>query len=53
LFPLLAVKEAVSVMGPFIVTDDGFVVPVKEMDPTPAHPPKLNPLSGTALIATF
>jgi hypothetical protein len=40
-------------MGPFIVTDAGFVLPEKEPDPFPVQPVKPKPAFGLPLIATF
>jgi hypothetical protein len=44
----IAEKLADSVIGPFMVTDDGFALPVYEPDPLPAQLWKANPVLGIA-----
>jgi hypothetical protein len=39
----LLAKLAVSVMGPFMVTDARFAVPEYEPDPLPVHEPQVYP----------
>jgi hypothetical protein len=46
------VKFAVSVIGPFIVTDAELVLPVNDPFPVPVQPVKLKPLLGLADIGT-
>ena len=45
-------KCAVSVIGPFTVTDDGFNVSEVDPDPVPIHEANLNPGFGMAVIGT-
>jgi len=46
-------KLAVSVIGPFIVTLAGLLLPANEPVPVPAHPLKANPLFANAVIVTL
>ena len=52
-FPGPQLKLAVSLIGPFIVTLVGLLVPVKEPFPVPLQPVKLQLAFGVAEIVTF
>src|SRR5438552_3896883 len=49
---IFGVKFAVSVIGPFIVTLAGLVVPLNDPVPVPLRLPKLKPAFGVAEIFT-
>jgi hypothetical protein len=51
-FRSVRLKVAVSVIGPFIVTEAGLVVPVNEPEPTPVQLLKVNPCFALAWIET-
>ena len=48
----VAEKVANWVIGPFIVTLTGFVLPVNDPDPVPVQPLNVKPLLGVAVICT-
>lgn len=47
---LVGAKVAVSVMGPFIVTEADGELPLNEPEPEPVHETKVKPLLGIASI---
>ncbi len=47
---LVGAKDAVSVIGPFIVTEAEDEVPLNEPEPEPLHDTKVKPLLGVASI---
>jgi hypothetical protein len=50
---VVVTRVAVSFKSPFTITDAGFVVPVYDPEPEPAHERNLYPDAGEAWMFTF